>query len=233
MVTTTRVARVLTISGRTATIEGETQPVALMRHVTASAGDAAVLIIACGQTWVVGVLGAGAAPASPTGANAPTAPTGAAGSSAPIVLRPVWSGTWRVTSWRTDISSLRQGDWSGYGAQEGAAYYGPTLKTGVPITSGTLTLTRETGIGWASAQTPTMTLLAGSSRPGGAPTVLATSPGPALATGASADWAVPASWLPRFASGEAGGIGITSGGTRDPYISLLASGAGMTLTITT
>lgn len=76
-----------------------------------------------------------------------------------------------------------------------------------------------------------MCLLAGSG-PGGGPSILTTASGPAMARGGSADWSVPASWVAQLESGAAGGIGITSGGSRTPYIALLASGVGMTLSVT-
>ena len=82
----------------------------------------------------------------------------------------------------------------------------------------------------SSGRLGTMALLAGSG-PAGAPAILATAAGPALLRGESADWVVPAGWIPQLASGAAEGIGITSGGSKTPYVVLIASGVGMTLAL--
>ena len=146
--------------------------------------------------------------------------------------RPVWSGSWRSGSWRSDTSDLYQGDYTGRGVNIGGCWWGRLPSS---IRDGKVTLARASGAGIAAGQIPTMALLAGTNRPAGAPTIIATAAGPRLTrsgAGSSADWVIPADWITRLAAGTAGGIGITSGGSRDPYLALDASGRGMTLQLT-
>lgn len=244
MVITARVDTV-TWSTRLATVDGFPAAVPIARHIVSGqliAGDTAVIVVEGGQAWLLGVLGdAPPPPPDPepdpepdpgTGADPAPPPRPPAPPPQPTyerrVFRPTWSGTWRG-GWRSDTSDLYQGDWTGRGINQGACWWGrlPTA-----IEDATLTLVRGSGAGVAAAQAPTMTLLAGTTRPAGAATVLATTPGPALARGRSAEWSLPEAWVAQMTSGAAGGIGITSGSSRTPYLALVVSGLGMTLALT-
>lgn len=213
---------------RIATIVGHPGPVPVLRHVTAIAvGDTAVVQVEGGQAWVIGVLGIAPPPAPETRPPDVAPPTVPPTGPTSVTLRPSWSGSWRGGAWRSDTSDLYQGDYTGRGINTGGCWW--DLPAGV--TSAVLTTVRGQG-GAGAATAPTMALLAGSG-PAGAPAILATAAGPALLRGESADWVVPVGWIPQLASGAAEGIGITSGGSKTPYLVLIASGVGMTLTVST
>lgn len=226
---TMRVGRVSAWNSTTrlATVDGIPGLVPVLRHVTLNVGDTAVVQQADGRSWVQGVIGA-TAPSAPT--PDPGVPTPALPPAQPVseALRPQWSGSWRGGAWRTDTSDLYQGDYTGRGINSGACWWG-RLPSG--LLSAVVTLVRNAGAGAGGALSPTMTLLAGTSRPAGAATVLASVVGPAIERGKSAQWTVPAGWLAQMDAGTAGGIGITSGGSASPYLALVASGVGMTLAL--
>ena len=218
-------------AARTATIDGLEGPALLMRHVVdVQPGDVAVVLLVAGQRWVAGLLGAGVVEAPDEGEGPVVLPP----TPAPVpperrVLRPAWSGTFRAGSWRGDTSDLYQGDYTGRGINIGACWWG-ALPT--DLGAATVTLKRLPGAGAVAAVAPTMALLAGTARPSGAPTIMATTPGPSMprtGAGSTREWDIPEAWIGRMASGEAAGIGITTGGARDPYMALSASGVGMTL----
>ena len=66
-------------------------------------------------------------------------------------------------------------------------------------------------------------------RPAGAPTRLATAPGPALTYNQALDWTIPSDWITKLNSGEAGGIGCYVAST-NPYLGLTTANGGMTIT---
>lgn len=231
---TMRVGRVSAMDAvnRLATVDGIPGLVPVLRHVTLGVGDTAVVQLADGRSWVQGVIGA-TAPSAPTpdpgGVDgAPTPPALPPAQPVSEALRPQWSGSWRDGAWRTDTSDLYQGDYTGRGINSGGCWWG-RLPSG--LLSAVVTLVRNAGAGAGGALSPTMTLLAGTSRPAGAATVLSSVAGPAIARGKSAQWTVPAGWLAQLDAGTAGGIGITSGGSASPYLALVASGVGMTLAL--
>lgn len=219
-------------------IDGEElPPIGLARHLHATgqadAGDACLVGTVRGARVVVAVLGTTSAPApvpvppaEDVSAKAP--PTGSTGSSP---VSPVWSGSWRGGSWRPDTNVLYQGDYTGRGVQTGAAYYGAGLRAWPHMAGLQTRLRRITASGVNADQRPTMALLAGDTRPGGYPTILATAPGPLLGWGDAEDWQWPSGWVGQVLSGAAGGLGITSGGSRTPYVALSAAGDGMTTTV--
>lgn len=263
MTATMLVGSVVSVSGTTAVVDlGDDESrrtLQKLRSVSSiNPGDACLVLSEGGARYIVGVLGA--APAPPPEPPAPDpAPTpgrkkgkgkgsgGAGGGStgsAPKppkppktgtkTFQPTWAGSYRG-GWRSDTSSLFQGDWTGRGTNTGAAYYGNGPSSLQQITGAYVLLYRGSGGSYA-AQAPTMVLLAGKKRPGGAPRVLATARGPKLSINPKkggkkvyTKFRLPASWLSRLASGEAGGIGIRVSG-RNPYIQLSPAGAGMSLT---
>lgn len=179
-----------------------TQQAAVVRSAyTLEAGDPVLVALQDGAAWVVGVLGVTTAvvvaPAAPPSSLVPVVTE---------VVSPSWSGTWRA-GWRTDTSRLWCGDWTGRGINWGYSWYGTGCQGRGTITGGTAAVARGAG-GVNGAVTLTMLLLPGTSRPAGQPTPLATAAGPSLAVNRSTDWGLPAAWLPRLQSGEAGGVGI-------------------------
>lgn len=217
---------------RLAEVDGIPGVIQVMRHVgDVVVGDTAVVVVQGGQAWVSGVLGPvpPPPPPPPTPEEEHNAPQPAPPEPTTLPLRPSWSGTWRAGSWRGDTSDLYQGDLTGRGINTGGCWWG-RLPSG--MTDLSLQLVRAAGAGSGAAQSPTMALLAGTSRPAGAPTILATTPGPALLRGGQTLWPVPEAWRRQMSAGTAGGIGITSQGSRNPYLALVSSGVGMTLTPT-
>jgi len=220
---TDAVGRILEITHPLTRADGNTRVV-----LAVLSGLVAGVDIGLAPTLKIDVEGA-AQPATSSGSTVATTPPPPKTTSGTSTVAPQSTGSWRAGSWRGDTTVLYQGDWTGRGIQEGAAYYGSGL-SGVPgsITSATVRLVRQDGAGYTSAQIPTMTLLAGGSR-GGAPSRLATAPGPALETGQSTDWPVPSSWLASMNNGSAGGIGCYVGST-SPYVGLTPAAGGMTVT---
>lgn len=231
---------ILSRSGTQVTVEvgGEAlPPIQLARHLhdpaAAAAGDACLIGEHLGARVVIGVLGTAAAPPPPPpdpdqDEDVTDKPPDVVTGSTPV--RPVWTGSYRG-GWRGDTADLYQGDWTGRGIQTGAAFYGPGIRAWDFIAGLTTLLRRIRGAGVSTAQRPTMALLAGDTRPGSTPTILATTPGPLLAPGDEHGWAWPTGWVEQVQDGTAGGLGITSGGSRTPYIGLTSSGGGMTTTV--
>lgn len=197
------------------------------RHVTNLTADTLVIVLSsAGAAWVVGALGVAPAQDIPPEAVA-TAPSAPVESPTSTPYRPKFSGTWRG-SWRPDTSDLYQGDWTGRGINRGAAWWGPLPGS---MTEASLRLVRSAGAGPSAATSPTLVLLAGTTRPAGWPQVLDTQTGPSLRRGETADWVLPETWVAQMRVGTAGGIGISIN-TTSPYMALVVSDAGMTLTVT-
>jgi hypothetical protein len=184
-------------------------------------GDQIVVGVEGGQAWGLALLGTTTAPAPPPPdtSDAPTPPPEQTSTvSGTSTLVPSWQGSWRSGAWRGDTQTLYQGDWSGRGVNQGAAFFDATVL-------GTLkrvqaSLTRGQG-GVFAATAPTMALLAGTRSSSAYPAVLATAPGPALAPGQSGTWDLPSDWPSQLQSGAAGGIGITLGAsTSSPYVAI-------------
>lgn len=188
----------------TVSILGEqaTRKVVATAAVTGVASGAQVLVVSdSGQAWAVAVTSTTSTP-TPTmsgdslpviGPETMTTLTGVE------VLAPSWSGTWVGGAWREDTQDVMQGD-----GLSGAVFWAGMSLFG-KIMSASVTLARSGG--WTPA-VPTMGLLAGGWDPSAFPEVLATVAGPALEAGSSTSWRPPVEWLPRFQSGEAGGIGL-------------------------
>lgn len=195
------------------------------RHVrTLAVGELVRLFEDRGQLWVVAILGT--APVGVVVVEQPPTTETQVTQRGTEVVGPEWSGTWRSGSWRDDTSHLIQGD-SGWGRSYGAAFYGSKIRELGTLTAGRVHCERLS-YGNYAVQSPTMRLLAGG-RSGAYPAVLATAPGPGLgAPGSTGTFNVPPTWLPRLASGEAGGIGIGVEAAT-PYMRL--DGPDFTLTV--
>jgi hypothetical protein len=160
--------------------------------------------------------------------------TGPAAAPSPAIPRtatawPISPGTWQNGAWRTDTAVLWQGDPTGRGLAHGGTWYGSQL---AGITGLTIRLVREpSGTADTLPYPPTLTLLAGITRPDTTPTILDQAPGPALLPGGSTTWPVPPAWIPLLAAGAAGGIGCYSPSPWPP-IGLTTQAGGMTATAT-
>lgn len=211
-------------------IPGQVDPVlvpATRDVASAVVGDTVVVVIDQSQMWAVGLLGTAPPPPPPVeiepevAATPPRTVEQVSVIRGTQVLTPTWTGTWRAGAWRGDTSDLFQGDFTGRGLNQGAAFIDGADAVG-RITAANLHIEREPNAGATAAQTPTIVLL-GSARSNSAfPSVISQTAGPALAWGASADWALPAGWLTHLQSGAATGLGIRID-TRDPYMKLAGS----------
>lgn len=225
------------VSGTNVTVvmpDGSLQVLQRLRHVSCAAGDLVKVDRQSGSQVVVGAYGAGVAPPppppDPTTPPPPPPPSEKRTGTDPVA--PAFSGTYR-SGWRGDTADLYEGDYSGRGLNFGAAFYADGIQS-LPgsLTAGRLKLVRAQA-GTFGALAPTICLLAGKTRPGGIPTILATATGPALKTGTTqaawgrADWSIPSGWLAQLDSGAAGGFGIWVN-SRDPYIRLTVLLGGMT-----
>ncbi len=125
---------------------------------------------------------------------------------------PIYTGSFRSGSWRGDTSDLYQGDWSGRGENFGGAFYGngPASLRGAAVRA-RVHMLRVRGAGVAAPRSPRMRLLA-QRGPGPAPTEIAAAWGPALGFGQATVWTLPSGWAQALMNGQAGGIGVGSGG---------------------
>lgn len=217
-------------------IGGDVLTMQTLRGVACTTGDAVLVLRQAGAQWIAGALGAGTAPVPPPGedeastdgsSSSPRPPTPASKRRDSRPVSPVWTGTYRGGRWLTDRTDLMQGDW-GWGRCFGAAFYADRVKVLPGVLQSVKVQLRRVEGGVSGGRAPTMCLLAQSTKPAGAPTILATATGPSLPVGGSATWTVPASWPPQLDSGAAGGIGIYTPADA-PYIRLSAAGAAMTL----
>lgn len=216
--------RVTAVSGTllTVVVDDAADPVTVRALVAPAyaVNDVVMLARDGSATFVVGKLGAAAA-ADPE-ASPPPPPVATVTRQTKTIL-PTSTGTYRAsTGWRSG-DDVRQGDWnSGYGINQGAAFYGRQLRSlGADLDrarSGVLTYRRDDG-GVFGAQAPTVWTLAQSSRPSGAPTRLASTAGAAVGVNRAVSWTLPDSMLDALLSGAAGGLGIYVGGS-SPYIVL-------------
>lgn len=188
----------------TVSILGEqaTRKVIATSAVAGVASGSQVLVVSdSGQAWAVSVTSTTSTPTPAMSGDSlqVVGPEMMASVSGVEVLVPSWSGTWADGAWREGTQDAMQGDGlSGAVFWTGMALFGR-------ITSAAVTLARSGGL---APVTPTIGLLAGAWDPAAFPPVLATVAGPPLTDGEPVGWRPPVEWLPRFQSGEAGGIGL-------------------------
>lgn len=192
----------------TATINGVVVTVQVARDLTVAAGD--VLVVQrIGPVWVAlqRMYAAATTPdvdETPPPAPKPTTTTGS------LVVTPVETRSYRTTyGWRTDNTSVYQGQYGGWGLHTGAVFYGtkPQSLKGSTVTDAKLRVKRLAGGAYA-AQATTMRLMTNKTRPSGTVTLQAsTTSGPSLAVGASTTtFDVPTSWAQALVNGTAGGL---------------------------
>lgn len=193
-----------------------------------------VAVLRDGNTgYVLGKVGTTVLPTDPTTPPVPVEP-GVRRRTA--VIKPYFTGTYRG-GWR-DGDELFQGDYGGYGLNQGAAFYGNALKALHADTSRPYSIVvsykRNRG-GDFSGQTPRFYTLAQKTRPAGAPTRDdGPSAGTAVAVGKTAKYTLPSTMALHLLNGTDGGLGIYLA-TSNPYVVLAGRSdyaAAMALTVT-
>lgn len=199
----------------TCTVNGIVVTVQVARDLSVASGDVLMLNKYGFQWFAVGRLYP-SAPANPL--NPGVAPVNPVTTSGVLTVSAVETRSYRNGSWRTDDTDVRQGQYGGNGNHTGAAFYGsaPRSLSGATVTSATVLIRRGSG-GAFSAQGSTMRLVSESTRPGGAPTLGASTAGPSLAVNTQTTFSVPASWAQAMVDGTAGGLGFFVAGA-SPWI---------------
>lgn len=131
-----------------------------------------------------------------------------------LVVAPVYTGSFRDGSWRTDRREVIQGlaPGSSFGNNTGAAFYGskPRSLSGATVTKATIRVRRERG-GDFAARTATLRLVTEATKPSGAPTLGSSTTGPTLAIDKTDnDFVIPDSWAQNMVDGTKGGLAIFS-----------------------
>lgn len=210
---------------------------ALSSSPTYAVNDIVVLARDATGPFVIGRLGVSSTPAVLAPAAPPVGPTGSLTQRTRTVL-PSFTGSYRASGGWRDDDTVRQGDWnSGYGINQGAAFYGSQLKgLGASLShprSAVLTYSRLPG-GVFGAQTPTLHTLSQAARPAGAPTRLLSAPGAGVAVNRTATHVLSSTMLDQLHRIAAGGLGVYVG-TAAPYIVLAgrsSSAVSMSLAVT-
>lgn len=199
----------------------ETVTMPKLRDYTPAVNDVALILRTGRLLYCLGAVNTGPISKPGTDPDMPAAPS--AHEVRTRTFRPVSVGTYRG-GWRSDTGDVLQGDWTGHGINQGAAYYGsgPAGLSGTAV-SGKVRV-RRLAAGSGAAQAPTFRLLDHKRRPSGAPSYSDTFVGPAIAVGEDRTVAIPDAWTQALINGTAGGIGIGVAGT-SPYLRLAGRGA--------
>lgn len=196
----------------TANIAGTVTVVQVARDLTVAAGD--VLIVnkvgagTRSQWFAIGrAFTAAPADVDPAG-NLPLQPVYPTAYGT-LVVAPTYTGTYRDGAWLTAGGDVQQGVYGGAGNATGAAYYGvkPQALAGATVLGARVSVTRLTG-GDPTAQTATLQRITEATFDGGAPTLAASTTGPAMAAGDTVDFAIPTAWGQAIVDGTAGGLGV-------------------------
>lgn len=173
-----------------------------------------------GAMLAFALLGVSTAPDVP----APVVPVVDTGSESQTVIRgtepvfPDWAGSWQLGRWRTDTTDVIQGAYGTNPANKGAAFFGDKPSSLGTLTGGRLWYTRLSGAGNNASEAPTLTLLAGKSRPASTyPTVTGTATGTAVAWSQRVMYTLTAGMLAALQAGTSGGFGTADAG---PYMRL-------------
>lgn len=190
-------------------------------------GAVAVLVRSADRLWLLGTHGTVTQPPppdpDPEDPDRPTPPS----STTTTTLTPKATGTARNGSVRGDTRDLYQGDWTGRGINSGQAVYRAQQLSGT-VTRARLRVKRlDAGV--YAAVAPTLRLMTQSTLVGN-PTWQASTDGPALRVGESRTVTLPTSWGQKLITGQAGGIGVHTGGA-SPYVRVAAGSMQLTLTI--
>lgn len=210
----------------TADVAGVITTIEVARDLSVAAGDALLVVKYGGRSqWcAIGRLST-AAPATPVEA-APAPPQPAQPQTGKLVVPVYQTASYRSGGWRSDNDDVYQGAYGGNGNHTGCAFYGtkPRSLDGATVTKATIRVWRPDSGGANSAQATTMRLVTQNKRPGGAPTLGASTSGPSLRRGQTVSaFTIPASWAQAMVDGSAGGLGFfRSDGT--PYVILAGRG---------
>ncbi|MEV0156871.1 hypothetical protein AB0H57_24510 [Micromonospora sp. NPDC050686] len=214
----------------TATVNGTPTTVQVARDLAVASGD--VLVVErIGSQWFAVARGFATAPTAVDN-DAPPTPRPAV-TSGRLAVSPVETRSYRPAGgWRGDVDDVLQGDYGGN--HTGAAFYAtkPRSLAGATVTAATVRVRRLPG-GDHAAQATTLRLVTEAARPAGAPTLGASTAGPALAVGGELEFAVPLSWAQQLVDGTAGGLAVYDA-TGAPYVRLAGRGSwspAFTLTI--
>lgn len=205
-------------------INGATVTVRCARDIIPAQNDV-LLINRAGMWWTaVARLGTAAVPPSTTNGTAPDPKP--ATTSGTATFGPVETRSYRTLGWRFDTDDIYQGQYGGNGNHTGCAFYGsgPRSLAGATVTNAAIQVRRHNGGGITAAQPTTLWLVTQATRPAGAPTLGASTPGPSLAWGASTWFAVPVAWAQAIVNGTAGGLAIFTG-SGSPYVILDGRGS--------
>ena len=205
----------------TATVNGKVVTVQVARDLSVSSGDV-IIVTRVGAQWFALGRAFTAAPAAVVNPAAPDPQP--ASRSGQLVVGPVETRSYRTSGWRTDNTSVYQGQYGGWGNHTGCAFYGsgPRGLAGATVTGAAIQVRRDTG-GVFAAQASTMRLMTQATRPAGAPTLTSSTAGPNLAVGASTWFPVPTAWVQAMVDGTAGGLAFfIVGGS--PYIRFAGTG---------
>lgn len=222
-------ARVVSSSGSTVTVSLTDDPSAdfvttpKLRAYSAPQVNDVVILAKSGQSlYCLGALNASPVPPPNPENDGPPLPSGGGTSggemsptppAAPVQvtksLRPIFTGTYRGTAWRTDTTDLYQGQGSIAGVEYGAAYYGSALTAlgATEALSGTVRMQRIRA-GLAVSRTPRLRLLTDSEPPPGFPSHTLEIDGPLLSVDEAVIVDLPLTWVAALLDGSAGGIGI-------------------------
>jgi hypothetical protein len=211
----------------TVSIGGQVTTINVARDLTVASGDV-LIVMRVGAEWFAIGRAYGAAPTpDPTDPPPVTPPPKPPVVNGKSVFAPVETRSYRTvfTGWRTDNTSVYQGQYGGNGNHTGCAFYGtaPRSLAGATVTSARIQVQRLSGGAYA-AQPTTMRLVTQRTRPSGAPTLTSSTSGPSLAVGATNNsFAIPTSWAQAMVDGTAGGLGFfDSDGS--PYVRFAGRG---------
>lgn len=199
----------------TAIINGIIVTVQVSRDLSVASGDV-LLLNKYGASWfAVGRLFP-SAPANPLNPGIP--PVNPVTTAGTLTVSAVETRSYRNGSWRTDDTDVRQGQYGGNGNHTGAAFYGsmPQSLAGATVTAASVLIRRASG-GIFAAQASTMRLITETTRPGGAPTLGASTAGPSLAVNTQTQFSIPTAWAQAMVDGTAGGLGFFVAGA-SPWI---------------
>lgn len=208
----------------TAWINGQTTTIKVARDLTVAANDL-LLVIRTGLYWVATQrLGTAAVTPPIDNGGAPNQPPSA--TTGTTVFGPVETRSYRNGAWRTDNDDIYQGQYGGAGNHTGCAFYGsgPRSLAGATVQSAVIQVRRKRGGGITAPQATTMRLVTQATRPGGAPTLGASTSGPTLGWGGTASFTIPTSWAQAMVDGTAGALGFFVGGG-SPYVIFDGRGA--------
>jgi hypothetical protein len=206
-----------------AVVNGTTVTVEVARDLTVADGD--VLVLAkFGAQWTAIARKYTSAPSAPINQPGPDPNPGTV--TGKLTVGPVETRSYRNSSWRTDNTTVYQGQYGGGGNHTGCVFYGgaPRSLAGAIVLDASMVVRRENGGAYA-AQATTMRLMTNATRPAGAPTLTSSTAGPSLAVGAAntGGFSVPTSWVQAMVDGTAGGLAFFTG-SGSPYVRLSGLG---------